>query len=76
MIEEGCPVDVVDSNGATVLHFAAQGGSVEVIRELLGAGSYINATANECGIPLHWAAEKGNTEAALELIIDVVQTGL
>ena len=28
MLEEGCPLDIVDSAGATLLHFAAAGGNL------------------------------------------------
>ena len=36
MLEEGCPLDVVSGAGATVLDFAAAGGNVELVRELVG----------------------------------------
>ena len=36
MLEEGCPLDVVTSAGATLLHFVAAGGNVELMRELVG----------------------------------------
>ena len=32
MLEEGCPLDVVDTADATVLHFAAAGGNVDLVR--------------------------------------------
>ena len=61
-------MDVVTSNGASVLHAAAEGGNVEVIGEVLGTGCDINATDNDGVTPLHMAAARGKTEAALELI--------
>ena len=68
MLEEGCPLDVVSSMGSTVLHFAAEGGHVEAVRELVVRGCDVNAVrANGC-TPLHDAASCGRTEAVCELI--------
>ena len=68
MLEAGCPVDVLASDGWSVLRAAAHSGNVEVVREVLSTGCDMNATANDGATPLHWAAVKGNTETALELI--------
>ena len=68
MIKAGCPVDVVASNGATVLHTAAQVSNTEVISVVLSTGCDINATDNDGVTPLHVAAGNGNTETALELL--------
>src|SRR5262249_44972986 len=44
--------------GDTALHLAAAGYRVEIIRQLLAAGSDPNATANHrCSSPLHYAAD-------------------
>ena len=68
MLEEGCSANVVNSVGSTVLHFAAQSGHIEVVRELIGRGCDVNAvSANGC-TPLHSAAAYGRTEAVHELI--------
>ena len=49
MLEQGCPRDIVNSTGATILHFAAEGGHVEAVRELVGRGCDANAvTAIGC----------------------------
>ena len=64
-------MDVVDSNGFSVLHAAAAGSNAEVIREILSAGfdiSDISAKDDNGETPLHVAAWNGKTEAALELI--------
>ena len=68
MLEAGCPVDVADSVGWSVLHAAAADGNAEVVREVLSTGCDMNATANNGSTPLHVAARNGKTEAALELI--------
>ena len=49
MLKAGCPVDVVDRNGATVLHVAAQARNAELIKEelikeVLSTGCDINVT--------------------------------
>ena len=68
MLEEGCPLDVVDSARATVLHLAAEDGNVELLREFVGRGCDVNAVqANGC-TPIHSAAVHGKTEAVQELI--------
>ena len=68
MLKADCPVDVVASNGASVLHFAAQVSNVEVISVVLSTGCDINTTDSDGWTPLHWAAKNGNTETALELL--------
>ena len=58
----------MSSAGATVLHGAAEGGNVELVRELVGRGCDVNAVeANRC-TPLHDAAISGRTDAVRELI--------
>ena len=56
MLEEGCPLDVVTCAGATVLHFAASGGHVELVRELVGRGCNVNERRANGWTPLHNAA--------------------
>ena len=68
LLKEGCPLNLVDSNGSTLLHFAAQGGHVEVIRELVDRGCNLNAVDNNGCSPLHDAANNGRKEAVLELV--------
>ena len=68
MLKAGCPVDVLASDGWSVLRAAAHSGNTEVVREVLSTGCDINASANDGLTPLHWAAVRGNTEAVLELI--------
>lgn len=52
-----------DSNGLTLLHWAAKGGSVAVARYLLESGAHVNAVAREeQATALHYASETGNHE--------------
>ena len=51
MLAEGCPIDVVDSNGMTVLHCAAQGGHVEIVRKLVDRGCDLNAVGTDGWTP-------------------------
>ena len=67
LLEHGCSIDTLTTTGRTVLHHAAEGGTV-VINELIDRGCNINATDEDNSTPLHIAAAKGRTEAALELI--------
>ena len=68
MLEEGCPGNVVDSNGFSVLHAAVQGGNAEVIRDVLCTGCDIHASDRFGWTPLNVATLKGNTAALKELI--------
>ena len=38
MLEEGCPLDIVTSAGATLQHYAAAGGNVELMSKGGGTG--------------------------------------
>ena len=52
MLKEG--PGIVNSVGATVLHFAAEGGYVEIKRDLVGRGCNVNAKKdNSCTPPPH-----------------------
>ena len=52
----------MNSVGSTVPHFAAEGGNVEVVKELTGRGCDWNvvSTKNGC-FPLHYAGDRGRT---------------
>ena len=68
LLDEGCPIDVVDSNGLSVLHFAAQGGHVELVGWLVECGLDVNDGDADGYTPLHLAAWKGKLEAVHELL--------
>ena len=68
MLEEGCPIDVVDINGETILHWAAKGGHVQTVRKLVCRGCDVNAVSAIGCTPLHTAATCGQTEAVHKLI--------
>ena len=68
LLDRGCHVNAVDSDGSTLLHSAAQSGHVKVIRELVDRGCSVNAVKNNGCSPLHDAASNGRKEAVLELI--------
>jgi serine/threonine-protein phosphatase 6 regulatory ankyrin repeat subunit B len=44
LLDYGCPLDTLNTTGYTVLHAAASGGDVDVIRELINRGCDVNAT--------------------------------
>ncbi|KAF8448273.1 ankyrin repeat-containing domain protein [Kalaharituber pfeilii] len=50
------------------LHLAAQGGRVEVLKQLLAAGAQVNIGNKDGKTPLHLAAEMGHAEFVQQLI--------
>ena len=68
LLENGCPVDVLDSKGESVLHFAARGGSVEIVNLFHSRGLSVNARDKRGQTPLHVAAGVGKTEVVSELL--------
>ena len=68
LLDEGCPIDVVDSRGQSVLHFAAEGGHIEIVGWLLECGLDVNREDANGYTPLHSAAHKGKLEAVHELL--------
>lgn len=64
----GADVKLVDKDGDTALHGAAETGNVEIMRMLLDKGADPNAKNKEGGTPLMWAAVFGNDDAARLLL--------
>src|ERR1044072_1059507 len=64
----GADVKLVDKDGDTALHGAAETGNVEIMRMLLDKGADPNAKNNQGGTPLMWAAVFGNEDAARLLL--------
>lgn len=57
-----------DALGATLLHWAAQGGSPEVIAFLISSGSNVNAQDSKGDTALHNAAFRDNLDAVRTLL--------
>ena len=68
LLDEGCPIDVVDSNGRNVLHSAAEGGHVELLGLLVERGLNVNRGDADGYTPLHLAAKNGKLETVHELL--------
>lgn len=67
-LARGADVSLVDNDGDTALHGAAQTGNVEIIRMLLDKGADPNVKNKVGGTPLMWAAVYGHTDAARVLL--------
>jgi ankyrin repeat protein len=81
LISCGCPINLIEKNGATSLHLAAQAaaassenemlsvGALQCIEVLLNAGASLNVFDNEGRQPLHWALQCSENLEAVELLI-------
>ena len=68
LLEEGCPIDVKESNGRSVLHWAARHGQVDLIELFVKGGLDVNVVDNDGRIPLHSAAIEGHAECVHVLL--------
>ena len=68
ILERGCPVDAVDSDGLTALHKAALGGHGEVVGVLVERGASVDAQSSDGYTPLHLAASNGDLGVVRELL--------
>jgi ankyrin repeat protein len=68
LMDLGCPLSVVDSNGKSLIHKAAKYGRVELIQLLVGRGVDGNAVDVHGCTSLHDAAEAGKMESVESLI--------
>ena len=68
LLSEGCPIDVVDSEGASVLHYAARCGQIDSIKMLVGKKLSVNVVDNKGFTPLHGAATTGQLETVRTLL--------
>ena len=68
LLDEGCPIDVLSSRGESVLHFAAQGGHVELVYWLVECGLDVNREDANGNTSLHSAACNDKLEAVQELL--------
>ena len=65
---EGCPINVVDSEGKSVLHIAAQFGEIRMIEMLPEQGLDVNKGDDKGWTPLHAAAICGQLESVCTLL--------
>ena len=68
LLNEGCPIYVVDSGGASVLHFAAEGSQIHIMEMLTEQGLDVNIGDKEGWTPFHDAANCGELESVRTLL--------
>ena len=68
LLNEGCPINVVDSRGTSVLHYAAQHGQIHMIEMFAEQGLDVNIGDDKGWTPLHYAAECGQLESVRTLL--------
>jgi ankyrin repeat protein len=64
----GIPIDSIDNEGHTALHWAAYIGHEGLVRLLVKQQAHIDQQDDQGFTPLHWAASKGNRTVARTLI--------
>ncbi|HEX9975570.1 MAG TPA: ankyrin repeat domain-containing protein, partial [bacterium] len=65
---KGANFDLRNSNGGNIIHLAAEGGSVDIIKALMEKGGDINKPDRYGWTPLHYAAYNDRKEAVSFLI--------
>ena len=73
LVERGANIHLQEKNGNTCLHFAAQGGHVEVVSKLLALGAkenqdYVNARNNSGTTPLMETCYNGHVNVVTYLV--------
>ena len=68
LLNEGCPINVVDSEGASVLHCAGQYGHFHMMEMLSREGLDVNISDDEGHTPLHYAAACGQLGSVRTLL--------
>ena len=68
LLIEGCPINVVNSRGRSVLHFAAQYGELHIMEMLVEQGLDVNDGDDEGWTPFHDAANCGQLESVCTLL--------
>ena len=73
LVEHGANIHLQDKNGDTCLHFAAEGGHVEVVSKLLAVGAkenqdYVNTRNNSGTTPLMTTCYNGHMNVATYLV--------
>ena len=68
LLNEGCPINVVDNRGRSVFHYAAQYGQIHMIEMLAEQGLDINIGDDEAWTPLHKAAACGQLKSVRTLL--------
>ncbi|EKX52459.1 hypothetical protein GUITHDRAFT_47785, partial [Guillardia theta CCMP2712] len=64
----GCPVDLKDDFGNTLLNIAAQNGHKNIIKALLRRGANINTQNHKGNTPLHFCFTYGFTDLGNYLV--------
>ncbi len=68
LIEKGVPVNEQDRDGRTALHFAAETGSLEIMKTLISAGADVNIQDQYETPPLYLAVAGLHSECVKELL--------
>eukprot|EP00562_Extubocellulus_spinifer_P028296 CAMPEP_0178653632 /NCGR_PEP_ID=MMETSP0698-20121128/23300_1 /TAXON_ID=265572 /ORGANISM="Extubocellulus spinifer, Strain CCMP396" /LENGTH=667 /DNA_ID=CAMNT_0020295445 /DNA_START=452 /DNA_END=2452 /DNA_ORIENTATION=+ len=70
LLRRGVPVNAVDNNGETPLHWASWNGHSKVATMLLDSGANANAVNGHDNTPLHFASWNGHSKVAKTLLAE------
>ena len=68
LLNEGCPINVVDSEGVTLFHWTAEFGRSDMIEMLAEQGLDVNIGNNKGLTSLHYAANRGHVTTFKKLV--------
>lgn len=66
-------LDAVDESGRTLLHYAAEGGHVDIVRYLLENEAYANVEDNDGYYPIDAAVQGNASQAIKDLLLEAVR---
>eukprot|EP00929_Paragymnodinium_shiwhaense_P004142 TRINITY_DN10486_c0_g1_i2.p1 TRINITY_DN10486_c0_g1~~TRINITY_DN10486_c0_g1_i2.p1 ORF type:complete len:758 (+),score=162.32 TRINITY_DN10486_c0_g1_i2:181-2454(+) len=72
----GASVDVVDSQGTTLLHVACRTGGLQIVKDIVRRGLSVNVQDSVGWTPLHVASCMGRQDVSLYLLHQGAKTGL
>lgn len=68
LLEQGAPVDAIEGDGTTALHWASYHDEIATVQRLLTAGADVNV-ANDLGVTPLWTASQNGSEELVRMLL-------